>query len=184
MGRVGESGVNLPLTDYGLFDEQSDIRVHVGVASRSLYVFKTQAARTFLSVWGHRYEQRPAYQPGVQGMTALGWKVPWKDIPSIRKVYCPSYPLWSDFRRTESTSDKGKKAVAVVQAMLTEGHFPLWVSANETIDTKMQINGTDLIVWHKTRIQVKCDWNAGDGGEGCTGNLYIQTAERNPLRKL
>lgn len=181
---MGESGVSVQLFAYGIFDEQSDIRVHVGVASKCLYVFQTDIARKYLLRTGHRYELRPAYQPGVAGMTALGWKIPWKTIPGIKKVSGCDYPHWKAFALTDSTTEKGRKAVAIVQLFMRDGRFPLWLSSHETHDTKMQISGTDLIVWHKTRIQVKCDWNAGDGGATCTGNIYIQTAERNPLRRI
>lgn len=169
---------------YGILDEQSDIRAHVGVASRSLYVFRTAEARNFLRAAGSRYAVRPAYQPGVDGMTALGWKVPWKDIPGIRKIASPTATIWGTFDPSDTTTDKGRKAVAVVHAYLRNGRFPLWIYAEETTDTTMQVLGTDLIVYHTARIQVKCDWYAGEGGNLCTGNLYLQTAERNPLKRI
>jgi len=43
----------------------------------------------------------------------------------------------------------------------------------------MQISGWDITVKLNFRIQIKCDWKCGLG-DGCTGNLFIQIAERNP----
>ena len=38
-----------------------------------------------------------------------------------------------------------------------------------------------IVVNGKWRIQVKCDYDAGPGG---TGNLFLQTAECNPLKQI
>ncbi len=55
---------------------------------------------------------------------------------------------------------------------------PFWVEARETNRDTVQIDkGTDIIVFCRKRVQVKCDWSAGK-----TGNLFLQSAERNPLK--
>lgn len=162
---------------YGILQEQSDIRAHVGVLSRCVYVFQTRLARELLST--NEYEQAPAKQPGVNGWTANGWKVPWKEIPDIRRLPFISYD-WSVFREADSTSDKGRKAVDVVIALMKKGRFPLWLDAEESDNVKIQLKGTDIVLFNRKRIQVKCDWRCGEGA-GCTGNIYLQSAERNPL---
>lgn len=86
------------------------------------------------------------------------------------------------FRQDDSTTIKGEKAVAVVARLLQIGYFPLPVDPRVILDADLQIAGTDIIVQAKYRIQVKCDY---EGGEGmiCTGNLYLQTAEINPFKR-
>jgi len=163
----------------GIFTEKSDIRVHVGVVARTLYVYRTPIVATFLAENPGRYQMRDAGQDGVRGRTAEGYIVPVREVPDIRCLPFHSYD-WSVFAQKDTTSEKGKKAVAVVTECLKRGRLPMFVDATESECSTLQIKGTDILVVHKTRIQVKCDWWAGDG-LGCSGNLYIQTAERNPL---
>lgn len=54
--------------------------------------------------------------------------------------------------------------------------------AEESGDKSVQIAGTDIVVCCKKRIQVKCDSRCGERPLG-TGNLFLQRAERNPLRR-
>jgi len=170
------------LFEYGIFTEGSDVRVHVGVSSQGLYVFKTRDAVRLLTGSNGKYRKADAYQSGVNGRTAEGYPVPWKDIPGVRVLRFSSYD-WSVFSLTDSTSEKGRKAVEVVTCCLKMGRFPLFADAQETDQTTLQIRGTDILLYHKCRIQVKCDWYAGDG-KNCTGNLFLQCAERNPLARV
>jgi hypothetical protein len=51
----------------------------------------------------------------------------------------------------------------------------------------VQIDGDDIVVLtgaNRVHIQVKCDYPGGDKALGGTGNLYLQVAERNPLKKV
>lgn len=166
---------------YGILEEDSTVRAHVGVLAQCVYVFQTQAARAFLLDKGHFYPPRPAGQPGVNGWTGLGHPIPWKLIPGVRCIPYTSY-TWTQFQRSMTTTEKGRQAVECVCQLMKAGRFPCWIEGNESSDSRIQIRGTDMIVWHKIKIQVKCDWEAGDG-PGCTGNLYLQIKERNPLRR-
>jgi hypothetical protein len=169
------------LFSYGILTEGSDVRAHVGVASRSLYVFKTRDAIRLLQST-KRYQLADAYQDGVNGRTATGYPVPWKDIPDIRRLPFSSYD-WTTFAPTDTTTTKGRKAVEVVVCCLRLGRFPLFADAKESDSTKLQITGTDIVVWHKCKIQVKCDWRCGEG-PSCTGNIFLQLSERNPLHRI
>jgi len=63
------------------------------------------------------------------------------------------------------------------------GMFPLWARAKESDLAKLQIEGTDVLLVGEWRIQVKCDFYAGDGSHpSATGNLFLQTAELNPFK--
>jgi hypothetical protein len=94
-------------------------------------------------------------------------------------------PWWQRFREDQSSTEKGKHAVDVAIEALRAGKFPLWVyDARETEQTNLQIKGTDLMLTVQWKIQVKCDYWAGRGDDGQgTGNLYLQVAELNPLKR-
>lgn len=177
-GTYGETKLMSELFDYGIFQENSHIRAHVSVVSRCVYVFKTAAALDAIATG--KYSQRPAYQAGVNGATAMGYVVPVSEIDDIRQVLWHQAAWWESFSPELSTTKKGALAVRVVRRTLEKGLFPLWldVPLSET-SKELDIQGTDILINGVWRIQVKCDYNAGKEG---TGNLYIQTAERNPLK--
>jgi len=172
----------LGLFPHGIFSENSDIRAHVAPGTKAVYVFKTADAIELLKL--KQYKMRPASQPGFTGITAMGYLVPWGDIPDIRRIgNYTSDPWWENFSERDSTSAKGRKACEVVSKLLKMGRFPLWCigPVDDTKNISLQIKGTDILLWGRWRIQVKCDYNAGEGG---SGNLFLQIAERNPLRQF
>ena len=167
------------LVDYGIFTEESDIRAHVGVAMRKVYVFRTDAAREALR--RKDYAVKQAFQSRVFDATADGWLVPPADIEDLRSLPLPDDRWWAGFNEGDGTSAKGAAAVALVVRLLGKGHFPLWLAASESGDIAVQVAGTDIVVCAKQRIQVKCDWHAGNPQK--SGCLYLQKSERNPLRR-
>ena len=173
--------MNSTLIDYGIYEEDSHIRAHVAPVVKIIYVFRTQEA---LKILDHsEYPEVPGFQPGVSFPTAKGKLVPPDDIPDIRPIRWDGYPWWKYFDENDSTEKKGKRAVLVVASIMRLGLFPLWFDAEEIKDIDVDIKGTDMIVWGKWRIQVKCDFRAGPKKLGGTGNLFIQTKECNPLGK-
>lgn len=169
------------LVEHGIQTENSDIRCHVAPGTRNIFVFQTAPALLLLDgIPPSRV--RTASQPGVRGITARGAVVPWEDIPGIRRIQWRTVEWWTWFHKDQSTSEKGRHAVEVVQHLLGAGRFPLWCGdVDESRDRTIQIAGTDIVVNGKWRIQVKCDYDAGPGG---TGNLFLQTAECNPLKQI
>jgi hypothetical protein len=165
------------LFESGIETENSDIRAHVGPMSRAIYVFKTADCRALIKA--RKFPVKSAGQYGVIGPTAEGWIVPKDEIPNIRKIEPHSWPRWAEFSTSWTTSQKGKWAVDCVSFCLMMGRFPIWIDAAGEDDRKcVQIKGTDIILFCKKKIQVKCD-----APEFATGNLYIQKAERNPLKR-
>ena len=165
------------LHEYGIADEQSDIRAHVCFPGRHVIVFRTQDMVALVEA--KEYPHKPAYQPGVDGRTAMGYCVPLGDVSPIY-VLRSSAEFWAyyDYGKM-SLAEKGDAAVDVVAAAIKANRFPLWVCGIVTSDKDLDISGTDITVRATRCIQVKCDEKAWDGG---TGNLYIQTHERNPLK--
>jgi len=167
------------LFEYGIQTEASDIRAHVSVVNRSIYVFRTSEG--VRAIEKHKPELRPAYQEGVAGKTADGWLVRPEWIEDLRLLRFESWPLWEEFNPGLPTTEKGRLAVECVLAAMKLGRFPFWIDATESDRENVQRKGTDVLVFCRKRVQVKCDFNGGARPAG-TGNLFFQKAERNPLR--
>jgi hypothetical protein len=165
------------LFEYGIHTENSDVRAHVSGTNKTVYVFPT--ANGVKAVEVHEPPLRSAGQPGVVGRTAEGWLVKPEWIDDMREVKFRSWAGWDEYLSTMSTTDKGKLAVRCVIDVMRLGRFPFWIDASEDDRENVQIKGTDILVFARKRVQVKCDWRAGD-----TGNLFLQRAERNPLRMV
>jgi hypothetical protein len=168
--------MNQELFESGIQTENSDIRAHVSVVGKSIYVFPTVNG---IAAMESCQNIKEAGQPGVAGVTGKGKAVPWQSIAGIRKLQYHSWPRWGEFDRVLSTSQKGKLAVECVIASMKIGRFPFWLDAAEDSRENIQVAGTDIVVFCKKKIQVKCDYYCGDGG---TGNIFLQFAERNPLK--
>lgn len=168
------------LFEYGIHTEASDIRAHVSVVHRSLYVFQTRNG--VQAIAHHKPQLRPAYQNGVSGPTAEGWLVKPEWIPDLRTLPFISWDGWDKFNESMPTNEKGALAVQCTLEAMKRGRFPFWVNASEDDRTNIQLKGTDILVFCRKRIQVKCDYRSGHTPKG-TGNLFLQKSERNP-RKL
>jgi hypothetical protein len=168
------------LVDYGIFEENSYIRAHVGPIAKTVFVFKT--ADMIKHIQNSTYPIKPAKQHGVDQITAHGRVVPC-NLNFIRSVSWDAFPWWESFDKDASTTRKGKLATRLVLRLMRLGLFPLWVIPEEVTDIKLDILGTDILISGVWKIQVKCDFTAGPKENiGCSGNLYIQTAEINPLK--
>ena len=178
MGEPDRLNLNGELFPYGIFEEQSDIRAHVSVVNRTVYVFPTRNG--IEAIRREKPPLRSAGQEGIEGATAEGWLVKLNTISDIRRVKFYSWDGWKEFNEKLSTGKKGKLAVRCVIEIMRRGRFPFWLNATEDQRENIQVSGTDLLVFCKKRIQVKCDYRAGDRPDG-TGNLFLQKSERNPL---
>lgn len=168
------------LMPYGIHDEQTDMRAHVCVVVRRIYVYATKAANELLT--NRVYPTASAFQGELQ--TATGYLVPPKDIPGCRQieppeVYWSLYPITS----TMSTTEKGDKAAHIVELALKSGLIALPAQPRLIEDMDLQIKGVDIIASIHARIQVKCDFNGGPKSLGGTGNLFLQIAEANPYKR-
>jgi hypothetical protein len=171
---------NAELFEYGIHTELSDVRAHVSVVNRTIYVFPTKAG--VQAIEKHKPELRPAYQAGVNGATAEGWLVKWDSISDIRRLRFHSWPGWQSFKVTLTTTQKGVLAVDCVVSSMRMGKFPFWLDASEDERENVQVKGTDIVVFCRKKVQVKCDWKSGEPPLG-SGNLFLQKAERNPLKR-
>jgi hypothetical protein len=171
----------MELFEYGIHNEASNIRAHVAPLACCVFVFPT-----ICGVRAMKGKQKKfAYQPGVDYPTAEGALVKPREIANLRTIKIHPSRL-EGFSEDLTTSEKGDKAVEIVQAMLKHGKFPLWFEGEFVKDVDVQTTGTDVIVQGKWKIEVKCDYRAsterGEPNKLCTGNLFLQTAERNPFR--
>ena len=174
---------NTTLVEHGIQTEQSDIRAHVCVNAGLVCVFPTRLTVEYLT--GSSYQPKPVYSyiNGQKILTARGYAVPYRNLPKITPI--PAKALIQDaaFSEDDSTSDKGDKAVWVVQKLLLHGWFPLRIDPQIITDVDMQRKGMDIIVKARHRIEVKCDYRGGGEPDypRTTGNLFLQIAECNPL---
>ena len=178
-GMLGETKPSY-LFDYGIHNEGSDIRAHVCVLAGTVYVYPT--VNGVRAVESGKFRGTPAKQPGYSKVTAWGYLVPPKEIARCLPISARAIIREMNFSDSDTPTAKGEKAVNVVAELLRIGWFPLPVDPKIILDADMQISGTDINVSAKFRIQVKCDYRGGIG-DGCSGNLYLQTAEINPLKR-
>lgn len=173
---------NTTLVEHGILNEQSDLRAHVSVTAGTVYVFPTRAAAAWiegLDSTRRKSLTASAYTKGIE--TARGYIVPITDIPRLIPVGARRLIEREQFRPNMSTSEKGDRAVRVVQSLLRIGWFPLPTDSTFVHDIEVQQKGMDLIVRGQHRIEVKCDYRGGTPG---TGNLYLQFAECNPWKQF
>ncbi len=169
------------LVEYGIHNEESDLRAHVSFATGQVYVFPTANGRAAIRTG--RYGTKGAYQPGYDFPTGLGYLVPPFEVEGCREVAIPAdLVARANCQRDESTTSKGRKAVIVVHNMLLRGLIPITLCPALVTRKDLQIRGEDITVRGQATIQVKCDYSAGRRELGGTGYLYLQIAERNPAR--
>jgi len=169
-----------PLHEYGIADEQSDIRAHVSLPGRRVTVYSTDDMVTLTD--SNDYRSATATQPGVDFDTAKGVLVPIADIHPRYVLLSDSFP-WDKWIHGEmGCKAKGDFAVLCVRAAIVANRFPLWVCGVVTEDREIDIQGTDIVVAASRRIQVKYDAPSYPRENGGSGNLFIQTHECNPLK--
>lgn len=170
---------NTKLIEYGIQTEDSDLRAHVCVTAKKVYVYRTEdGVRLIQSLSDKR---KVAVKTGDY-VTAKGYPVKPQEIENITFVPIPDN-VWEHvkFSTFDNPTVKGQKAISVVRWMLRRGCFPMLpLHVKEVEDKDMQVKGQDIIISLSldVKIQVKCDYEGGEGGKW--GNLYLQTEECNP----
>lgn len=169
---------NTNLIDYGIYEEDSDIRAHVSYTNECVYVYETRSGIEAIETGNYRTAN--AYQGGV--VTGVGYLVPPDEIEGCQSVSVPQELMNEHglFKKEQSTSEKGDAAVNIVASLLKAGRFPINLHITNITDKDLQVSGIDIYVGTEKKIQVKCDFNAGPRPKG-TGNLFIQVRECNPF---
>lgn len=175
------------LIDYGIQSENSHVRVHVCPRVKRVYVYPTKNG--IEAIQTGRYKKKHGFQRGCEEPTSEGYPIPPEEIRNCIEIKVRER-AWTYFGFCEnhSTAEKGDKAVRMTIMMLKEGLLPIPAASREIKDKDMQVSGTDILVkanriYHEEiRLQVKCDYPGGRKELGGTGNLYLQTAERNPFK--
>lgn len=171
------------LTEYGIMNENSDIRAHVGPLSQQVFVYKTndgkEALKKYIFSGGI---ERSGGQPGYNGFTFKGYAVPIKYFDDL-KIINLDIEWFMNYKKDLPLELKGRLAVSTVHKLLDNGMFPLWCKGVETSNKQIQISGEDVRVNGIWKIQVKNDEKAGTIDSGGSGNLFLQTHESNPFKK-
>jgi len=178
--------LNTSLVDYGIQTEESDFHIHVGYKTQHIYIFSTKQALLTITQGDYPCKSVYTYIPELHEsiVTAKGYPVPIYDIPGIKEIKIPDdlyhqFPISRNVRM--STGEKGKRAVSIVKEMLKRQLINLPVGITEISEKTMQIQGTDIIITTRLKLQIKCDWLAGMKDFGGSGNVYLQVQECNPL---
>jgi hypothetical protein len=168
---------NNGLYEYGIFQEDSDYRVHVGPITKTIFVYNRLDMVEHIKT--NTYKLLPAFQQGVSYPTAYGHAVPCH-LDFIRPLYWHKEEWWKEFNINDNTTTKGNKAFIVVKRLMENGRFPFWITPKKTQDVAIEISGVDMTVSINLKIQVKCDFTAGPKAQGGTGNVFVQVSETNP----
>lgn len=169
------------LVPYGIDEEVADMRAHVCVVAKRVYVFPVERLKEALSQ--KPYPCVPAYTEDV--VTAEGYLVPPDDIEGMC-VFELIDKYWTHYRivRSMPSSLKGKRAEQLVRNAINAGRIGIPAQATSVTDLNEQIAGCDLYVqMNLKRVQVKCDFDGGHKAFGGTGNLFIQISEANPFKR-
>lgn len=165
------------LTNYGIMDEQVHLRVHVCVIAQKAYAFIPGNARKAIEAGNYRLiSVRPPWAGGQE--TARGYCVPVRDIIGIQCFDVPDLIKAQNFSQTDNPSVGGKKAQNVVVQMARQGIFCPPCEPEVIGDEERQIAHIDLLLWNVFQMQVKLDSKGGVHPQA-TGNLFLQTCERN-----
>lgn len=168
------------LVQYGIAEEETDMRAHVCVVVRRIYTYPTKPAVRLVTT--KKFPVAPAFQGNQK--TAEGYLVPPSVIPYIRQFELPDF-YWTavPIRPEMTTSEKGAAATKLVQLAMQDGLIALPLQAHLITNLELQIKGVDILVNFDAGIQVKCDYNGGPKAFGGSGNLFIQISEANPFKR-
>lgn len=178
--RAGQPLGNQLLVEYGIQTEQSDLRAHVCVQARCVYVYPTQSGLKALQSDVYPLRDVHTWVAGKRVLTARGYLVPPSAIRGCTPIPVPRWRVAAIFE-DEPTTRKGQKCLHVVRRLLEMGLVPLPASTRVIERVDLQVQGMDILVALNARIQVKCDYRGGAKELGGTGNLFLQVAECNPL---
>jgi len=168
---------NTQLVEYGILNEESDIRIHVCFGIGRIYSYETMHGVAIIKNSGYR--EIPVWQKGIN--TAIGYAVPADDLEH-NCIKIPEELMKKDPGDISDLNAKGRAALDVVRKMLIRGMIPLPHITREVKEKDMQLSGCDIItICQELRIQIKCDYKGGDKHLGGTGNLFLQTKECNPF---
>lgn len=167
--------IDVPQSNYGIQNETSDLRVHVCPLVGRVYVYDTQEGTQLIS--NKKYNLKKVYTNKI--LTALGVAIPIEDILTLRWVDIPKRWLFDSglkITKQQSTVEKGKRAEYLVALLVVCG--PSFFTLEDIVfaNENEQIQGIDIKF---PKLQVKCDFRGGHKSLGGTGNLFLQTAERN-----
>lgn len=178
----GEVG-NTNLVKYGHQTERSDYRIHVGYKVRQIYVFETRdSVRASARCVSEGMKEVNVYTGDL--LTARGIKCPTIYIPGLQTVDIPADLAEANkIYETDDTSVKGLLAARIALSLIKRGKVSLRSNGFEVNTVAAQIDGTDIVIENRLKIQVKCDFKAGPRSVGGTGNVFLQTWEANPYKK-
>lgn len=183
--------MNIELIRYGILEERTDVRFHVGF--ESVIIFRTDVVKNMIMDNGGYEEADKRWRLGyatqtVNGKlirTGEGWLIRPSEIEGCAFAPIPKEIMNISTKDDEGT--KGDKATIIINQMVKLNLIPSeFLTEITRVDTKKdQIKGIDLKGKELT-YQVKCDLPYDLPTKKYphgTGNLFIQRRECNPKKK-
>lgn len=177
--QIAESTGNRKLVPYGINEELSDYRAHVGFATRTVYVFETEEMKELIRKGN--FTEAFAFIEGIK--TASGKLVSPSSIRKLQSIVIPprTFEKWKCFPQDHQLK-KAECAVQIVVWMIGEGMIALKAKGVIVHSKSLQIDGCDIIINNQVHMQAKCDYRAGPASSDGSGYLFIQTEECNPFK--
>lgn len=164
------------LTEHGILNEASDYRAHVCPRTFRCYFFRTEDGRDVVKKLIAEGVLPKKIKDPKSGGEAEGYAVPLTMLPMARIEEFP-FGWIEPYYDGLSTSEKGQIAIGIVERLLRlAGHDICIIPAG----TPLNISGVDIVSDGVTKYEVKMDGKGGAKDMGGSGNLFLQTRERNP----
>jgi hypothetical protein len=174
---------NYILVPYGIFDDKADMRFHVSVVTRTVFVFEPVNALAAIEARSYPLVfAKTKDETGEDIVTGQGYLIPPGDINGCRSVPIP-FHLFDQigFDSQDGSTAKGAKAERLVLWMIDAGFISTVIRKVAVTERELQVSGADVIMARV--LQIKLDWKAGSRQLGGSGHLFIQTAECNPQQQ-
>ena len=165
---------NEKLVVEGIYNDESDYRVHVCPIAKRIYCYPTEHGKMATNK-----RMRAADVTTNNIKTATGHGIPIDEIGFCRQIKIPDlYWEKSNFKKGEKGN--GKKAEELVIELANAGILKYESKSTSVNNVGLQRKGYDIKVSSNWNIQVKLDFRGGRRELGGTGNLFIQVEECNP----
>lgn len=165
---------NEKLVKEGIYNDDSDYRVHVCPIVKRIYCYPTEHGKIATD---KRIRAADVKTKNIR--TATGHGVPIHEIGFCRQIPVPDL-YWEKFNFQQGEKGNGKKAEEFVIEVANAGILRYESKSVSINNVGLQRKGYDLKVSSDWNVQVKLDFKGGARDKGGTGNLFIQVEECNP----
>lgn len=164
--------------EYGINNVTADYMIHVCTNVGKVYIYETDRGREAID--SGEFPRRTV-RDKFGRKTAYGNIVPVDSIPGMSTIDIPK-PINRLLgpKKGDSKSEMGNKAARIAAVIIHRETLHGATSASHVpVGDPRQMQGIDLVTDNGITYEVKLDKPGGEKGLGGTGNLFLQTHERN-----